>query len=105
MIADVARFIACDYAATASRHPAASCATPTSDQVKPTTFVRSPETRMRAMANPMSAKDYDAWQETIYLLRSPTNAHRLMEAVARDRAGQAGITKSLEELQELAGKE
>ncbi|MFJ5549701.1 type II toxin-antitoxin system Phd/YefM family antitoxin [Streptomyces sp. NPDC093225] len=34
----------------------------------------------------MPADDYDAWQETVYLLRSPANARRLMEAVARDRA-------------------
>ncbi|WP_405709817.1 type II toxin-antitoxin system Phd/YefM family antitoxin [Streptomyces xanthophaeus] len=33
----------------------------------------------------MSADDYDAWQETVYLLGSPANARRLMEAVARDR--------------------
>jgi len=57
------------------------------------------------MANLMSAEDNDAWQETIYLLRSPANARRLIEAVARDRAGQPGIPKSLEELQELAGGE
>ena len=31
----------------------------------------------------MSADDYDSWQETVYLLRSPENARRLMEAVAR----------------------
>jgi prevent-host-death family protein len=28
----------------------------------------------------MSAQDFDSWQETIYLLRSPANARRLMEA-------------------------
>ena len=39
----------------------------------------------------MSADDYDPWQETVYLLRSPENARRLMEAVARDRAGTAGV--------------
>lgn len=32
----------------------------------------------------MSAEDYDSWQETVYLLRSPANAQRLMEAVTRD---------------------
>lgn len=57
------------------------------------------------MAILMSAEDYDAWQETIYLLRSPANARRLMEAVARDRAGRPRITKSLEELQELVSEE
>lgn len=33
----------------------------------------------------MSASDYDSWQETVYLLSSPENARRLMDAVARDR--------------------
>ena len=54
----------------------------------------------------MSADDYDSWQETVYLLRSPENARRLMEAVARDRASHtspAGYSKSIDELQEMAG--
>ncbi|WP_088295463.1 type II toxin-antitoxin system Phd/YefM family antitoxin [Mycobacterium avium] len=54
----------------------------------------------------MSADDYDSWQETVYLLRSPENARRLMEAVARDKASQAPPTEhspSLDELQEMAG--
>jgi antitoxin YefM len=53
----------------------------------------------------MSADDYDSWQETVYLLRSPENAKRLMEAVARDRAGTAGVDASLDELREMAGGE
>jgi antitoxin YefM len=53
----------------------------------------------------MSADDYDAWQETVYLLRSPANARRLMEAVARDKAGEAGVPKSIDELRDLAGGE
>src|SRR5437867_1463129 len=53
----------------------------------------------------MSADDYDAWQETVYLLRSPANARRLMEAVARDKAGEAAIAKSMDELRDLAGGE
>lgn len=52
----------------------------------------------------MSAADYDSWQETIYLLRSPANARRLMEAVARDRAGEPGVEKTMEELDSLAGE-
>lgn len=28
----------------------------------------------------MSAADYEAWQETAYLFRSPANARRLLEA-------------------------
>ena len=54
----------------------------------------------------MSAADYDSWQETVYLLRSPENARRLMEAVARDRAGHAAVpsvTKPLDDLREMAG--
>jgi antitoxin YefM len=51
----------------------------------------------------MSAEDYDAWQETVYLLRSPANAQRLMEAVARDRAGAPSIAKTMDELWEIAG--
>ncbi|WP_151035129.1 type II toxin-antitoxin system antitoxin RelJ [Mycobacterium tuberculosis] len=53
----------------------------------------------------MSADDYDAWQETVYLLRSPENARRLMEAVARDKAGYSAFTKSVDELREMAGGE
>ena len=55
--------------------------------------------------NFMSAADYDSWQETVYLLRSPANARRLMEAVARDKEGAASVAKSMEELQDLAGDE
>ena len=54
----------------------------------------------------MSAADYDSWQETVYLLRSPENARRLMEAVARDKASRPGLasyTKSIDELKEMAG--
>jgi antitoxin YefM len=53
----------------------------------------------------MSADDYDSWQETVYLLRSPENARRLMEAVVRDKAGRSGLTKSVDELREMAGGE
>lgn len=60
----------------------------------------------------MSADDYDAWQKTVYLLRSPENARRLMEAVARDKAvvrdkagrpAAAQTTKSIHDLREMAG--
>jgi antitoxin YefM len=54
----------------------------------------------------MSADDYDSWQETVYLLRSPENARRLMEAVARDKASNSaasGYAKTIGELQEMAG--
>jgi antitoxin YefM len=52
----------------------------------------------------MSAEDFDSWQETTYLLRSPTNARRLMEAVARDKSGQSAVVKTMEELTALAGE-
>jgi antitoxin YefM len=52
----------------------------------------------------MSAEDYDSWQETIYLLRSPANARRLMEAIARDKESRSAITKTMEELEALAGE-
>jgi antitoxin YefM len=53
----------------------------------------------------MSADDYDSWQETVYLLRSPENARRLMEAVARDKAGDSIVTTSIDELRGMAGGE
>jgi antitoxin YefM len=52
----------------------------------------------------MSAEDFDSWEETVYLLRSPANARRLMEAVARDRAGLAGVAKAMDELKALTGE-
>jgi Txe/YoeB family toxin of toxin-antitoxin system len=45
----------------------------------------------------ISAEDFDSWQETVYLLRSPANARRLMEAVARDKSGEAAVVKTMEE--------
>ncbi|MFJ9040539.1 hypothetical protein ACIRF8_28655 [Streptomyces sp. NPDC102406] len=52
---------------------------------------------------PRGSDDRDTWQATAHLLRSPADARRLMEAVARDRAGQPGVTKTLDELRALAG--
>jgi antitoxin YefM len=52
----------------------------------------------------MSAEDFDSWEETIYLLRSPANARRLMEAVARDKAGLTGVAKTMDELKALTGE-
>lgn len=39
----------------------------------------------------MSAQDYDSWQETVYLLRSPENARLLMQAVGRDKARRVAL--------------
>lgn len=46
----------------------------------------------------LSEEDYASLEETAYLLRSPANARRLLDAVARDRAGVPG--KPLEEVLE-----
>lgn len=51
----------------------------------------------------MSADDFDSWQETVYLLRSPENALRLMQAAARDKGGSEAHGITLDELEELAG--
>ncbi|GAA3489244.1 MULTISPECIES: type II toxin-antitoxin system Phd/YefM family antitoxin [Streptomyces] len=53
----------------------------------------------------MSADDYDSWQETVYLLRSPENARRLMEAVAWDRSGEPGVIRNMDELRAMTGGE
>ena len=42
----------------------------------------------------LSAEDFSSLEETAYLLHSPANARRLLEAVERDRAGVPG--RSLE---------
>ncbi|MCL1800585.1 MAG: type II toxin-antitoxin system prevent-host-death family antitoxin [Promicromonosporaceae bacterium] len=36
----------------------------------------------------LSLKEYESMRETMYLLRSPRNADRLLSAIARDRAGE-----------------
>lgn len=36
----------------------------------------------------MPADEYEAWQETAYLFRSPANARRLLDAYERAKAGQ-----------------
>lgn len=37
----------------------------------------------------MSLDDYNSMEETLYLLRSPVNANRLMESIAQLKAGKA----------------
>lgn len=39
----------------------------------------------------MSAEEYDAWQETAYLFRSPANARRIIDAYDRARAGKIEV--------------
>ncbi|MGQ4486536.1 type II toxin-antitoxin system prevent-host-death family antitoxin [Streptomyces sp. 372A] len=35
----------------------------------------------------MSEQDFTSWQETIYLLRTPANARRLLDSIAEAEAG------------------
>lgn len=42
----------------------------------------------------LSLEDYRALEETAYLLRSPTNAHRLLSAITQLKAGQ-GVQREL----------
>ena len=52
-------------------------------------------TSKRGNAVLMSADDYEAWQETAYLFRSPANARRLLDAAdALERGG--GETRELD---------
>jgi len=48
----------------------------------------------------LSEDDYRSLEETAYLLRSPANARRLLEAVERDRRGAPGrpLDEALAEL-------
>ena len=41
----------------------------------------------------MSLEDWNAWQETMYLLRSPANAERLLQATRDFDEGENLITK------------
>lgn len=45
-------------------------------------------TSKRGSAVLISRADYDALQETAYLLRAPANARRLLESLDQARAGQ-----------------
>lgn len=45
-------------------------------------------TSKRGSAVLMSRADYDALQETAYLLRAPANARRLLESLDQARSGQ-----------------
>ena len=45
----------------------------------------------------MNLDDYEAWAETIYLLKSPKNAKRLISSIASLEKGDA-IEKNLESL-------
>lgn len=50
----------------------------------------------------MAADDWDAWQETMYLLKSPANAERLLAAIEEDRAGVQGVQPTPQQWAALA---
>jgi antitoxin YefM len=50
----------------------------------------------------IAADDYESMAETDYLLRSPANAARLMAAAEEVRSGRNLITKTMEELEDMA---
>ncbi len=45
----------------------------------------------------MSKKEWDSWQETLYLMSNPVNAARILEGIRQIKAGQT-IKKNLSEL-------
>jgi antitoxin YefM len=53
----------------------------------------------------IAADDYESMAETDYLLRSPANAARLMTAAEEVRHGRDLISKTIEELAEMAGED
>jgi antitoxin YefM len=44
----------------------------------------------------MSLEDYEALEETAYLLRTPANAAHLLESIAQHRAGAAAVKELVE---------
>jgi antitoxin YefM len=50
----------------------------------------------------IAADDYESMAETDYLLRSPANAARLMAAAKEVRSGRNLITKTMDELEDMA---
>jgi antitoxin YefM len=53
----------------------------------------------------MSEEDWNGWMETVYLMRSPANAARLLDAVARDRDEGEAVTATVDELAEMSEDE
>lgn len=43
-------------------------------------------------------EDLDSWQESIYLLQSPSSARRFIEAVASHKSQEPAIAKIVEDL-------
>ncbi|GAW33990.1 antitoxin YefM [Roseovarius sp. A-2] len=60
----------------------------------------------RAKGKPVvmiSLEDYQAMDETAYLLASPANAHALRDAIARVERGE-GISRTLADLEAMEGE-
>lgn len=51
----------------------------------------------------LSLEDYDAMDETAYLLASPENARRLRQAITEDKSGKS-VVKTLDELEAMASE-
>ncbi len=44
----------------------------------------------------MSLDEFNAWQETLYLLSNPANAEHLMESIKQAKSGQKSVRKLIE---------
>jgi antitoxin YefM len=51
----------------------------------------------------IAQQDFEAMEETAYLLRSPANAARLLQSIERIGKGENSITRRIEELEAMAG--
>lgn len=79
---------------TAARENLASTMDQVCDDHEPVIITRN---RNQAVVM-LSLEDFEALQETAYLLRSPVNAKRLIESIDSLNQGK-GITKTLSDLQ------
>lgn len=44
----------------------------------------------------MSLDEFNAWQETLYLLSNPANAEHLMQSIKQAKSGQKSVRKLIE---------
>ncbi len=50
----------------------------------------------------MPEDDFNSWQETVYLLKSPANARRLLDGIDALNRREGTVSKSMEELEAIA---
>ncbi len=50
----------------------------------------------------MPEDDFESWQETVYLLKSPANARRLMEGIDELNHREGTVSVSMDELEAIA---